>query len=83
MGGVVLQAIGKSKGRSEMLGKIMCGESSCKILARLKFLWENYKEEIAVANPGSNLNICLHFNAFVSLLPSRYSLTLTIFHVTK
>lgn len=43
MSGVVLQAIGKSTGESGMLGKIMCSDSSCKILDRLKFLWENYK----------------------------------------
>lgn len=67
-----------------MLGKVMCNdESSCKILGGLKLLWENYEEEITVANPGNNANICLHFNAFVSLLPPTYSLTLAVFYVIK
>lgn len=29
------KAVGKSEGGSEMLGKILCSESSCKILGRL------------------------------------------------
>lgn len=32
-----------------MLGRIICNESSCKVLGGLKFLWETYEEEIAVA----------------------------------
>jgi len=67
-----------------VLGKVICNdESSCKILGRLKLLWEDCEEEITVANARNNANICLHFNAFVSLLPPTYSLTLAVFYVIK
>lgn len=62
----------------------MCNdESSCKVLGRLKLLWENYEEEIIVANPGNNANIRLNFSAFVCLLPPTCSLTLTVFYIIK
>lgn len=62
----------------------MCNdESSCTVLSRLKLLRENYEEEIIVANPANNANICLNFSAFVCLLPPTYSLILTVFYIIK